>query len=164
MSFALDSTELHLTLAEPFPARRTRLLSQQARAEESFMTFSETLNEHLRAIRDRDLPALIDTLPGEEEGMLLIMSDGQLVRTVGEFIELHRGWFASPTWTLIAQPVQTIEAPELGIAVLHLEYRDTPAHGPSIRETSILTLVFARRDGRWVMVQDQNTPVKTPRR
>jgi hypothetical protein len=31
-------------------------------------------------------------------------------------------------------------------------------------QTSYLTLVFALRDGRWVMVQDQNTPVEQPER
>jgi hypothetical protein len=67
------------------------------------MTFSETVEKHLRAIRDHDLPSLIETLPDEKEGLLLIMSDGRLVRTVREFVALHRDWFGSPTWTLTAQ-------------------------------------------------------------
>jgi uncharacterized protein (TIGR02246 family) len=123
------------------------------------MTFAETLREHLRAIRDRDLPALMETLPAGGD-LVLITADGRLVRSAREFADLHRDWFASPTWTLDTEPVHTIETPDLAVAVLRLDYRDMPADGPPVREASVLTLVFARRDGRWVMVQDQNTPIR----
>lgn len=122
------------------------------------MTFRETLDAHLRAIRERDLPALAATLPEDE--LVLVMADGKIVRRVSEFLELHRGWFASKTWALAAEPVHVRETPDLGIAVLHLDYRDAPANGQRVHETSILTLAFARRGDRWVMVHDQNTPVK----
>ena len=126
------------------------------------MTFAQTIEKHLGAIRDRNLPSLIETLP-EEEDLLLIMADGRMVRSVREFVELHRDWFASSTWTLDAEPVHTIETPDLGIAVLYLNYRDTPKDAHPIHESSLLTLVFARRGQKWVMVQDQNTPVRVGR-
>ena len=124
------------------------------------MTFRETLDKHIRAIQARDLQGLIDTLPADE--LILIMADGQLVRTVREFVELHRDWFQGKTWSLTADPVSVYESPELGVAVLHLDYRDTPAGRPPVQETSYLTLVFRRQGDRWVMVQDQNTPVRRP--
>jgi hypothetical protein len=34
------------------------------------------------------------------------------------------------------------------------------ALGRQKREESHLTLVFARRSGKWLMVQDQNTPTR----
>ncbi|HEX8201873.1 MAG TPA: nuclear transport factor 2 family protein [Isosphaeraceae bacterium] len=122
------------------------------------MNFRQTLDEHLRAIRARDLPALVATLPAED--LVLIMADGRLVRSVAEFVEMHRGWFSQSSWTLATELVRLEESPTLGIAVVHLDYRDTPLNGPSLHETSYLTLVFALRDGRWVMVQDQNTPIR----
>ena len=124
------------------------------------MTFNETLDTHIRAIQRRDLPALIATLPDEGEEIVLIMADGRLVRSVAEFVEAHRGWFASPTWVLEATPVKTFEAPGLGVAVLQLDYRDVPEGGAPIHEQSYLTLVFELRGKRWVMVQDQNTPMR----
>jgi ketosteroid isomerase-like protein len=126
------------------------------------MTFAQTIEKHLGAIRDRNLPSLLETLPDEDD-VLLIMSDGRMVRSVREFVELHRDWFASSTWKLDAEPVHTIETPDLGIAVLYLNYRDNPSEGKPIQESSLLTLVFARRGQRWVMVQDQNTPIKAGR-
>ena len=62
------------------------------------MTFRETLDRHLQAIRNRDLSGLVETLPPDE--LVLITSDGRLVRAVSEFIAMHRGWFAESSWTL----------------------------------------------------------------
>jgi ketosteroid isomerase-like protein len=124
------------------------------------MTFRETLDEHLRAIRDRDLSALAQTLP--DDRLVLIMSDGRLVRSPQEFLDLHAGWFRSTTWTLDAEPVELTETPDLAVAVLHLDYRDRPSGAAPVHETSYLTLVFARRGDTWVMVHDQNTPIKRP--
>jgi ketosteroid isomerase-like protein len=125
------------------------------------MTFRETLDKHVRAIQERNLPEFIDTLAQEE--LVLITADGRLVRSVSEVVEMHRGWFASKTWTLGARLECVYETPDMGVAVLHLDYRDAPAGGPALHESSYLTLVFRRRpDGHWVLVQDQNTPVKRP--
>src|SRR4051812_41573797 len=124
------------------------------------MTFRDTLDKHLQAIQDRDLPALVETLPADE--LVLIMSDGQLRRRVADFVDAHRGWFAGKTWKLGTELVSVREGADLGIAVLHLDYRDSPPGGQPIRETSYLTLVFARQGDRWVMVHDQNTPIKNP--
>jgi ketosteroid isomerase-like protein len=128
------------------------------------MTFRETLEKHLDAIQSRDLAALIDTLPAPDERIVLITAEGRLVRSVDEFVAMHRDWFASTTWTLGTEVVRTFESDELGVAVLRLDYRDASPDGTPIRQLSFLTLVFQRQGGRWVMVQDQNTPVKEPAR
>ena len=122
------------------------------------MTFRETLDRHLRAIRERDLSGLIETLPADE--LTLITSDGRLVRTTAEFIAMHRGWFAETTWSLNAVVVSLVESSEIGVAVLHLDYRDSAPGRSPLQEESYLSLVFALRQDRWVMVQDQNTPIK----
>jgi uncharacterized protein (TIGR02246 family) len=121
-------------------------------------TFRETLDQHLQAIQNRDLPALLDTLPAE--ALVLITSEGQLVRQVSEFRALHQGWFASSTWQLATELVSVREGTELAVAVLALEYRDQPPQGEPIHQRSYLTLIFAREQGKWVMVQDQNTPCR----
>ena len=53
-----------------------------------------------------------------------------------------------------------IDSASLGVATLLLEYRDDPEDRPPVRQKSILTLVFALREGIWLMVHDQNTPIK----
>lgn len=116
------------------------------------MDFRETLGRHLLAIETRDLDTLAATLA---DPLLLIMADGSLKRSKREFVDAHRGWFAMKNWTLTAKPVEIYEGGSLGVAVLHLDYREDGK-----RSLSYLTLVFERRNGEWLMVQDQNTPIK----
>jgi ketosteroid isomerase-like protein len=123
------------------------------------MTFREALDEHLRAIRERDLSGLQATLPADE--LILISSDGRLFKTVAEFLELHRGWFAETSWSLDVTVVHTVESAALGVAVLLLDYRDNAPGREPLRQLSYLTLIFARRDGRWEMIHDQNTPIRS---
>jgi ketosteroid isomerase-like protein len=124
------------------------------------MTFRQTLERHLRAIQARDLPGLIETLP--PRALTLVTSDGRLVRTVEEFVALHRDWFASPSWSLGVEPVSTVEGGDLGLAVLRLDYRDRTPDREPIHEASYLTLAFQRQGDRWVLVHDQNTPIWRP--
>ena len=125
------------------------------------MTFRETLDAHLDAIARRDTDALMATLPSPDSPIVLIASDGSLVRSVEQFERMHRDWFVSGSWTLSAEVVEVVESADFGVAVLRLDYRDAPADRPPVRQASYLTLVFARRDGRWAMIQDQNTPIRS---
>jgi len=116
------------------------------------MNFRETLGRHLLAIETRDLDTLAATLA---DPLILIMADGTMKRSKAEFIEAHRAWFAMPGWTLTAKPAEIYQSGSLGVAVLRLDYRE----GARSSE-SWLTLVFEQRGGEWLMVQDQNTPIK----
>jgi uncharacterized protein (TIGR02246 family) len=120
--------------------------------------FREALGRHLLAIEQKDLAALADTVAPEE--VLLVMSDGKLVRSTKEFLDAHRGWFAMEHWRLEVKPVHIHETPQLGVALLHLEYREAPPGKPPTRQESLLSLVFENRGGKWLMVQDQNTPIR----
>ena len=122
------------------------------------MTFKETLDLHLRAIKERDLPLLESTIAAD--GILVITSDGRLVSDTREFLQMHRDWFQSRTWSLESEQVSITESPELGVVVLKLRYADRPHGKPAINEESYLTLVFAEKDGRWEMILDQNTPCR----
>jgi len=49
-----------------------------------------------------------------------------------------------------------------GVAVLRLDYQETRPDRPPLEQASYLTLIFRRQVGRWIMVLDQNMPVKSP--
>jgi hypothetical protein len=122
------------------------------------MTFRETLQRHVRATCTRDLAEVIETIPAD--ALDLITADGRLVRSAAEFVQMHAAWFAQSTWSLDATVVSVIESPQMGVALLRLDYRDDPPNQPPVRQASYLSLVFALREGKWVMLQDQNTPIK----
>ncbi|HXI37793.1 MAG TPA: nuclear transport factor 2 family protein [Burkholderiales bacterium] len=131
--------------------------SPAAAARAAVSGFREALGRHLLAIEERDLQALADTVADGE--ILLVVSDGSLVRTKKEYLEAHRGWFAMKNWRLDFKPVHLIDGPHLGVAMLHLDYREHQAGGAPVVRQSVLTLVFENRGGKWLMVLDQNTPV-----
>jgi ketosteroid isomerase-like protein len=122
------------------------------------MTFRETLDAHLRAIANRDLAALVETVAAGR--LTLITSDGRLIERGDEFIAMHRDWFNSRTWTLDTRIIQIWEGADLGLAVIRLDYRDRPTGREPIHETSYLSLAFQKGGDRWLMVHDQNTPVR----
>jgi ketosteroid isomerase-like protein len=119
----------------------------------SALSFRETLQRHLEAIQARDLPALADTVA--ESVLILITAEGKLLRSAEEFLAAHRAWFAIEGWQLFVTPVEITEGADMGYAVLHLLYCEN-----EVRQQSHLTLVFGRRNGKWLMVLDQNTPLK----
>ena len=118
--------------------------------------FDAALRAHLESVQARDLAAFEATITREPR-MTLIFPDGRALRTRREVLELHRDWFASTTWTLEARLEELTESDSLGLAVIHLTYRDEPPGGDRVVERSMLTLGFARQGDRWVMIHDQNT-------
>jgi uncharacterized protein (TIGR02246 family) len=106
------------------------------------LSFREALQRHLDAIQNRDLDALAGTL-GEDA-----------------LVEAHRAWFERPHWSLHATPVEVQESAGIGYAVLHLLYCEDAPGKPARRQQSHLTLVFEKQDGRWLMVLDQNIPIR----
>lgn len=121
-------------------------------------SFREALGKHLLAIEERDLRALADTIAPDE--VLFVTTDGKLARSAKEFLEAHRGWFEMKHWRLEVKPVHLFETPQLGIALLRLEYRETPPGKPPTRQESLQSLAFQQRNGKWVMVLAQNTTVR----
>ena len=121
------------------------------------LSWRDTLQRHLDAIQRRDLPALAETINDE---LVLIAADGTVQRSKQEFLDAHRAWFEMEHWTLHATPIELREGGGMAAAVLHLLYCEDAPGKPALRQQSHLTLVFEKRDGRWLMVLDQNTPMK----
>jgi ketosteroid isomerase-like protein len=120
--------------------------------------FREAVGRHLLAIDERDIDALAATL--SPDGVLLIMSDGRLTRTAKEFVDGYRAWFAMKNWRLEVKPVQIFEGQDLGVALMLYELREMPPGGVPTRQVSLVSLVFRSRNGAWLMVQNQNTPMQ----
>ena len=122
------------------------------------MTFIETRTRHLNAIRERDFDGLVDTVASDE--IVLVTAAGEVSTDAQRFLQLHGEWFKGQRWSLDTEILHVREATDLATCLLKLDYRDEE-EGRLVHEQSILSLIFARREGRWVLVQDQNTPVRS---
>jgi hypothetical protein len=120
--------------------------------------FRRTLDAHLAAIQAKNLDALIPTLTEGRE-LTLIAPDGTKLDTRQQFIDLHRAWFADPDagrWE--GEVVRTVESDAQAVALVRYRYG---ARGAKEVSVSWLTLTFAQENGRWGLVFDQNTRIRT---
>lgn len=121
------------------------------------MTFIETLNTHLKAVKERDLETLVSTMPPEGGETVLILPHGSINKSRDHFVSGHKEWFADQSWNQEFEIVNTIETAEMGVATVRYTYIE---EGQS-PWNALLGLVFQKMNNRWVLVHDQNTVIKT---
>ncbi|GAA3018478.1 nuclear transport factor 2 family protein [Streptosporangium longisporum] len=118
------------------------------------MKFDEALALHLKAIDERDLDGYLETV---HQDATLILPNGTLLTGKDEIAKFHREWFADQDWSMSSETVRVSETGDSAFALLAVAYNDVDPEGAPYRKTYHLTLVFARSDGRWLLVHDQNT-------
>jgi ketosteroid isomerase-like protein len=121
--------------------------------------FRPALETHLAAISGRNLDALLPTLT-RGNALTLLAPDGKKLDTRQQFVDLHRGWFASKDegkWE--GEIVRVIETPALSQALVRYRYSSRQPDGKLRISENWLTLTFALEDGGWRLVFDQNTPI-----
>jgi hypothetical protein len=130
------------------------ILSAGARAAESERDlFQQNLTAHVEAIRKRDLDGLLETITAGER-LTLIFPNGTMSDTRQAYVDFHRKWFAEKGWTMQIEPVSLLVRNDLGIALMRTTYADEAGSRPGL-----LTLTFAREQGKWRLVFDQNTRI-----
>lgn len=117
--------------------------------------FARAVDDHLATVTDRDLPAYLATV---HDDVSLVMPNGRLVEGRAAVGEFHRTWFDDPDWSWSLTPLRKAEAGDTGVALFAVEYRDIDGNDKPYTLRYLLTLTFTRRDDRWLLLHDQNTP------
>jgi uncharacterized protein (TIGR02246 family) len=129
-------------------------LTTLVREGEWTMEFAQALAEHLKTIEDRDLEGFLATV---RQDATLILPNGRLLTGKESIGEFHRDWFGDPDWSLHAETVRLESLGDSGFALLSVRYDDIDPEGRPVQRDYHLSLLFARTDGRWLLVHDQNT-------
>lgn len=119
--------------------------------------FEETLNRHMEAIRTRNLAEIEATITSGPE-LVLIFPNGHRTTTRDEYMDFHRDWFASDTWTMQIEVVGTFVGRDFATAMTRSVYEDV-VDGERAQSRSWLTLTFRREGDRWALYHDQNTRI-----
>lgn len=119
-------------------------------------TLEQGLARHLAAIAARDFDAFEATIAPDP--VVLVTAAGEVTTDRDHLLALHRDWFASTSWSIETRTLHCRDHGGVGSCVLELHYRDTATDGEPVHEVSVLSLLFQLHGGRWLMVQDQNTP------
>lgn len=120
------------------------------------MTFQQTVEAYLDAIKKRDLQQLLTAITFDEE-IDVILFNGAHFKGRTLVTNLHSAWFTDPDWKLDAQIVRTVETPELAYAFILVDYSDEKLGDKPYKEQQYVTLVFRKQNERWYLTHDQTT-------
>jgi len=118
------------------------------------MDFLAGLEEHLAALRARDIERFAATL-SRDPAARVIAPDGSQTVGYDAIREAHRSWFlADAAWSFVPTVVFARSNADFGFALLAVAYEEAGSSS-----NFFLSLVFAREDGTWRLLYDQNTPL-----
>ena len=128
-----------------------------ARAESP--SLDAVLRSHLDAIRNRDLDRLMATVTAGET-LVTLLPNGKKLDGRQAYRDLHVDWFADPGWRMQLEEVHRQVRSDTAVVLLRYGYWRREADGrEALARNAWLTLVFAREDGQWRLVYDQNTSI-----
>ncbi len=94
------------------------------------------------------------------ETLLTVLPNGKKLDGRQAYRDLHADWFADPTWRMQLEEVHRQVRSDTAVVLLRYGYWRREADGrEALARNAWLTLVFAREDGQWRLVYDQNTTI-----
>jgi ketosteroid isomerase-like protein len=121
------------------------------------LTFLQTVEKHVDAIKNRNLKELLDTV---DDHVILVLPDGTLLSSKEEYEQLHIDWFADTQWKMETTILKTEESGELGHVLIKYKYTEKS----SVAETryTYLSMLFKKKFNSWLLIHDQNTRIQKP--
>ena len=111
--------------------------------------------EHVKAVQSRDLPALERTITSGEQ-LTLILPNGTQTSTRQAYVDFHKDFFSTKTWTIQFEPVSRSVGADFAVLTTRSLYQDT-VDGKPYRSRSWVTFTFQKEHGEWRLIHDQNT-------
>jgi uncharacterized protein (TIGR02246 family) len=119
------------------------------------MDFHGAVERHLTAVGARDLKTYLATVHAD---VSLVLPNGRLIEGRDQIEEFHRDWFDDPDWSWELTRLRSATAGDTGVALYQVVYHDLDGEGRPYEMRYLLGLTFARVDGEWLLLHDQNTP------
>jgi ketosteroid isomerase-like protein len=129
---------------------------QNGYAKGTSMSFQQTLERHLQAVQAHDIDTFLETI-ADDGSLTMILPNGNLLDNYDEIVELHQEWFADEEWQMSTELISKHESSEMATALLLVNYEDVDEEGGPVQFQYFLNLIFAQRNGKWLVIHDQNT-------
>ena len=111
--------------------------------------------DHIKAVQSRNLPALERTITSGEE-LTLILPNGTQTSTRQAYVDFHKEFFSTRTWTIQFEPVSRNVGADFAVLTTKSLYQDV-VDGKPYRSRSWVTFAFHKEKGEWRLIHDQNT-------
>jgi len=118
------------------------------------MEFDLAVDRHLTAIGARDVDAYLATV---HDDVSMVLPDGTLLNGRAAVGAFHRDWFADPDWAWELDLTHSARVGDTGLVVYTVDYHDLDADQKPYSMRYLLSLVFTRVGGDWLLLHDQNT-------
>ena len=128
-------------------------------AHQEEMSLEQTFDQYTRAIQERNLDTLFQTVT-ENETVHFIGTTGQIMKTRQEYHEFHAEWFEESGWEIAFELKELYEEANLGYAMAVFTYSDATPDSRPLTVVSWVTLIFHREQGAWRMIADVCTPIR----
>ncbi|GAB4200388.1 MAG: hypothetical protein Tsb002_36530 [Wenzhouxiangellaceae bacterium] len=123
--------------------------------------FDCMLQRHIQAIHDRDFDAFKSTI-SDDPIIDFILPNGRAFEQRDDYLNMIQGWFNESGWHFKPAIIRTITSPEMGVALLKVDYSEDDRGGEPYHLQHYLTLIFKLQNNEWRLVLDQNTKIETP--
>ncbi len=174
--FKMNSSKLFLYFATLFCVASITLNSCNSVSEEKKATsiieeqkdksklndelkFTQTLQNHLDAVSNKDLKSLQSTL-SPDGAMILILPGSETTTTVTEFMDYHKEWFAVPDWTFETEILYTDIGDHFGMAITEIVYREPNRDGVPYFNRMTVSYDLKKIDGNWYIVKDHASSIE----
>jgi uncharacterized protein (TIGR02246 family) len=111
--------------------------------------------EHVKAVQARDLVALERTITSGDQ-LTLILPNGVQTATRQAYLDFHKQFFATKTWTIEFEVVSRAIGSDYAVLTTRSLYQDV-VDGKPYRSRSWVTFMFRKESGHWRLIHDQNT-------
>jgi SnoaL-like protein len=115
-------------------------------------TLLEALEEHIDAIKMRDIDRFAATLASED--VRFVGGDGRIIEGRENVVAAHRDWFMDDRWTFDPEILWTREEASAAWTLLRVTYREAQNS-----KQFLLFFLFVQESGAWRLLYDQNTPI-----
>lgn len=111
--------------------------------------------EHIKAVQTHDLASLERTITLGPQ-LVLILPNGTQTSTRKAYVDFHKEFFASKTWTIQFETISRTIGSDFALLTTKSLYQDV-ADGKPYRSRSWVTFTFQKELGQWRLIHDQNT-------
>lgn len=123
------------------------------------LKFTQTLQNHLDAVSNKDLKSLQSTL-SPDGTMILILPGSETTTTVTEFMDYHKEWFAIPDWTFETEILHIDIGDNFGMAITEIIYLEPNRDGVPYFNRMTVSYDLKKIDGYWYIVKDHASSIE----
>jgi ketosteroid isomerase-like protein len=131
---------------------------ENEKSKPNMPTFLDALNEHLKAIKQRNIKALEPTVA---ENVTVIDPNGIKSDGKKEFLHFHANWFAQSNWERNDTILTTSVSDSIGYTLIQYQYIQNDTLGNiEIELHAYQILIFENSYAGWQLIFDQNTAIQ----